>query len=280
MNRHADVLQLMVNVNNPVLHIQIADDQTAKLGNSHSGVEQDEHHLIVFAVDIIIVYKLQKFSHLIRLNRLADNTIIYYYAGKLKAERVLDNQIIIHRHLEGRLQNTANRFYCAVALAILLQLNDKELCVRNLDLADFLPAEWLVLHQIPYKIVVHLSIGLDAGLGCKVAIDKLSNCNIPSQRVQFGIQMIANLLFELSKGKTRFLSHWLWVSRFQTPAVNKMRLAIYLVLKLIFSVVSNGLASAQHSVLCVSSLPDSTRHLQAPPLLRDSVSDTCQILSR
>ena len=110
----------MVDVNNPVLHIQIADGQTAKLGNSHSSVEQDENHFIVFAVDIIIVYKLQKFSHLIRLNCLAGNTVIYHYAGKLKAERVLDNQIIIHRHLEGRPQNTSNRFYCAVALAILL----------------------------------------------------------------------------------------------------------------------------------------------------------------
>ena len=60
----------------------------------------------------------------------------------------------------------------------LLQLNEKELCVRNLDLADFLPAEWLVLHQVLYKIVVHLGVRLNTGLSGKVTVDKLLNRNV------------------------------------------------------------------------------------------------------
>ena len=98
--------------------------------------------------------------------------------GNLDSVRVLDNQIIVYRHLEGRPQNAANSFYRAVALAVLLQLDEKELRIGNLNLADFLPAEWLVLHQVSYKIVVHQGVWFDAGLGRKVTVDKLLNRNV------------------------------------------------------------------------------------------------------
>ena len=178
VNCHAGALKLMVDVDDPVLHIQIADGQSTELGNSHSGVEQDENHLVVFAVNVIVVDKFQKLSHLIGLNCLAGNAVIHHYTGKLKSERVLDNQIIVYRHLEGRPQNAANSFYRAVALAVLLQLDEEKLGIGNLDLADFLPAEWLVLHQVLYKIVVHLGVWFDAGLGRKVTVDKLLNRNV------------------------------------------------------------------------------------------------------
>ena len=105
------------------------------------------------------------------LNCLTGNAVVHHYTGKLKSERVLDNQIIVYRHLEGRPQNAANSFYRAVALAVLLQLNEEKLGIGILDLADFLPTEWLVLHQVSYKIVVHLGVWFDAGLGRKIAID-------------------------------------------------------------------------------------------------------------
>ena len=178
VNCHAGALKLMVDVDDPVLHIQIADGQSTELGNSHSGVEQDENHLVVFAVNVIVVDKFQKLSHLIGLNCLAGNAVIHHHTGKLKSERVLDNQIIVYRHLEGRPQNAANSFYRAVALAVLLQLDEEKLGIGNLDLADFLPADWLVLHQVLYKIVVHLGVWFDAGLGRKVTVDKLLNRNV------------------------------------------------------------------------------------------------------
>ena len=60
VNCHASALKLMVDVDDPVLHIQISDGQSTELGNSHSGVEQDENHLVVFAVNVIVVDKFQK----------------------------------------------------------------------------------------------------------------------------------------------------------------------------------------------------------------------------
>ena len=41
VNFHTSSLKLMVDIDNPILHIQIADGQSTELGNTHSGVEQD-----------------------------------------------------------------------------------------------------------------------------------------------------------------------------------------------------------------------------------------------
>ena len=91
MNRHACALKLVIDVDDAVLHIQIADGQSTELGNSHSGVEQNKNHLIVLAVDIVVMYELQEFSHLVRFDCLASNAVIYYYAGELKSERILQD---------------------------------------------------------------------------------------------------------------------------------------------------------------------------------------------
>lgn len=102
MKFHVNVsLNLMVDVDDAVFHIQVCKRQSTKLGNTHSGVEQDEYDLVVFAVDAIVVYKLQEFTHLVSGNRLAGYAVVYDNPGKLELEWILDQDVIIHGHLEG-----------------------------------------------------------------------------------------------------------------------------------------------------------------------------------
>ena len=48
----------MVDVDNTVLQIDVLDGQPADFADSHSCMEEDVEHLIIFAVDIIVMYKL------------------------------------------------------------------------------------------------------------------------------------------------------------------------------------------------------------------------------
>lgn len=95
-------------------------------------MEQNENYLIVLALDIVVMDELQEFSHLIRFDCLSGNTVVYHNTCKLKSERILHNQVIIYGHLEGGSQNTTDCFYGAVSLAVLLQLDEKELHVGYL----------------------------------------------------------------------------------------------------------------------------------------------------
>ena len=64
------------------------------------------HHFIVFTVFLIVMHKLKELSHLVFGNCLSCDCIIYQYPGKLKSERVLYQNVIIHRHLKGRAQHS------------------------------------------------------------------------------------------------------------------------------------------------------------------------------
>ena len=46
----ARALQLVVDVDDAVFHIKVPDGQSAELGNTHPGMEEDVEHLVVFPV--------------------------------------------------------------------------------------------------------------------------------------------------------------------------------------------------------------------------------------
>ena len=132
VNRHPRTLKLVVDVDDAVLHIQVPEGQSTELGNSHSGVGQHENYLIVLAVDIVVMNEFQELSHLIRFDRLTGNAVIYYHPGKLKTERILQDQIIVYCHLEDRSQNTADCFHGTVRKLpiVILLINANSRCVK------------------------------------------------------------------------------------------------------------------------------------------------------
>lgn len=74
----------------------------------------------------IIYYNL----HLVFVNYLSCDCIIYQYSGKLKSEWILYQNIIIHRHLKGWSQHSSNGMNGTVAFPIfLLQFDKEQLCI-------------------------------------------------------------------------------------------------------------------------------------------------------
>ena len=53
-------------INDTVLHIQIAEGKSTELGNSHSGLEQEEKHVVVFVVNVIVVNNFKKLSDVLK----------------------------------------------------------------------------------------------------------------------------------------------------------------------------------------------------------------------
>lgn len=129
VNRHASALRLVVDVNDSVLHIRVSDDQSTDLGNSHSGVEQYENHLIVLAVDIVIMYNLQELAHLIRLDCLAGNTVVYNTHQQTESRMDFSGSGYHPRPSRKPVSKHRELFYGAITLAVLLQLDKKKLYV-------------------------------------------------------------------------------------------------------------------------------------------------------
>lgn len=63
--------QLMVDINDPVLRINVLKCQPAEFRNSHSRMEQDVDHLIILAVHVIIMDGFQELPHLLFGNLLS-----------------------------------------------------------------------------------------------------------------------------------------------------------------------------------------------------------------
>ena len=74
----------MVNVDDPFLHIEVAERQAAELRNAHPGMKQDIEDLVVFAVAIIVVHEFEELSHLVLRDGFSRHAIVDHYPGKLK----------------------------------------------------------------------------------------------------------------------------------------------------------------------------------------------------
>ena len=126
-------LELMVNIDDPVLHVQVADRQPAELRDSHSCVEQDVDHFVILAVDVVVMHKLQELPHLVLCDGFSRHAVVNYNSRELKPEWILLQAIIIYRHLESGPEHAPNRLHTAAAPPITLQLDQEELCIGRFD---------------------------------------------------------------------------------------------------------------------------------------------------
>ena len=131
----------MVDIYDPVLHVQVLQGESAELGDTHSGVEQYVYHLVVFAVAVVVMNKLQELPHLIPGDGFSRHAVVHHNTGKLEPEGILLQTVIIHRHLESRLQDSADRLYGAVAFSLCLETDQEQLCIGGLHLSDLPAAE-------------------------------------------------------------------------------------------------------------------------------------------
>ena len=81
-------LQLMVDVDYLVFHINVWKRQAAEFWNPHACMEKDVDHFIILAVHHIIMDKFQKFSHLVFCHCFACYAVIYHYPCKFKPKGV------------------------------------------------------------------------------------------------------------------------------------------------------------------------------------------------
>ena len=155
-------LQLLVDVDDPLLHIEIVDGQSTELRDSHSCMEQYVECLVVSAVVVIVVHKLQELAHLVFGDSLSRHAVVDHHPGKLEPEWILLQVVVIDCHLEGRTKHASHCFDTAVSLAISLHLDQEELRVRGLYILSsdqhFIPGRGGPGHSHP-----HSSLGGNKG---------------------------------------------------------------------------------------------------------------------
>jgi len=110
----------MVDIERPILKVDILYRQSAKLRNTHPGMKKDINHFVVFTVDHIVMDELDEFPHLISCDRLSPYHIVYHNSGKFESERVVNEDVIINRHLKCGAQNSSYRMDGTEAPSILL----------------------------------------------------------------------------------------------------------------------------------------------------------------
>ena len=101
-------LELVINIDQVMLKVDIADCQPAELRYAHAGMEQDINDLIVFAVAVVVMDEFQELLHLVPGDGFSGYTVVYHHPCKLKAEGVLVEQVIIDGHLESRSKDPAH----------------------------------------------------------------------------------------------------------------------------------------------------------------------------
>ena len=97
-------------------------------------MEQDADDLIIFTVDVIIMDEFQELPHLLFGDGLSCYTVVDNYRSQFKTKRVLVQNIVIHRHLEGRPQHTSDRMNRTISSAVTLLLYQEQLCIGYLYL--------------------------------------------------------------------------------------------------------------------------------------------------
>lgn len=115
-------------------------------------MEQNEYRFVIFAVGVIVMYEFQELAHLLFRNSLSGLAVVDYHTGKLEAEGVLDENVIIDRHLKCRSQHTAHSLDGTVASAVTLHLDKEQLCIRGLDGSDLSAAEFLLFRRFTTKL--------------------------------------------------------------------------------------------------------------------------------
>ena len=262
----------MVDVDQVVFKVDVLDGQTAELRDAHPSVEQNVHDLIVFAVAVIVMDEFQKLIHLIPCDGFAGHAVVYHHAGKLKGERILVEQIIVHRHLKCRSQYAAHSLDRGIAPAVLLELDQKELRVRGLHLTDLLKSKLLFLQKINHEVVIHESVWPDTGFGGEVAFHQFQHGHIFLCRIEQRVKIPPDLLLKLAQRRTGLLPLRGGVGRLQAPTVDELDLAAHIVFELVLAVGSDRFAVPEHAVFRVTPFwVWVVCHFSKPPLSPDGI---------
>ena len=124
IDQRSSLLQLMVNVDGSVLHIQILNRQSCKFRNTHPCLKQNVHTVIILAIVRIIFDEIKESSFLFSCNGLTSDRIIYHHSCQLKFKWILSQYIIIHCHLKCRSNYPSDGMNRRIAFLIHLLQSD------------------------------------------------------------------------------------------------------------------------------------------------------------
>ena len=109
----------MVNSDSLVLHIQVADRQSYKFGDSQASMEQDVHRIVILAVVLVLFDKGEELSHLVSADGFTCVGIIDHNLDKFKVKGILADVIILHCHCKSGAQNATDAMDGTVAPLVL-----------------------------------------------------------------------------------------------------------------------------------------------------------------
>lgn len=77
---------------NLVFQVNIPLRQSTKFRDTHPCVEKDIDCFIILIINIVVMHKFQKFSHLVFCNGLPRHAVVHYHRSHHKSERVSHKQ--------------------------------------------------------------------------------------------------------------------------------------------------------------------------------------------
>ena len=185
---------------------------------------------VVFLNDMLHVLLPMKGDHwLIVLVEKQKSSISVYHRFYFRCYSIGKNtdQIIIHRQLKSRSQNTSDGVNRAVPSAIhLLKLDQPRLCIRQANLVNALLSKRFSVQDIDYGLISRLGVMTDTGFQRSIFLYQFNYRVIAATGNDMVKQIRLNLLFLLSQRKLSLFTPGSRVILVQTPTVHILLLTI------------------------------------------------------
>lgn len=110
----------MVDCDDVVFQVDVLDGKSTEFRDSHSRMEQDVKGFVIFTVHIVIPDEFEELPHLVFRDGFSCDRIIHNHSGKFKPKGILDEDIIVHRHLKCRTEDTSHGLDGTVPSAVIL----------------------------------------------------------------------------------------------------------------------------------------------------------------
>ena len=115
-------------MNTASVEVNICPCQTVQLAHAQAGSQQN--HNVIIVIPAAVLHELQILLLLFLGQRVAYIGVLWYYIGQLELERILADDVIIHRHFKRRSDNTLQYPDGVLLDAAVVQEHKPALCVR------------------------------------------------------------------------------------------------------------------------------------------------------
>ena len=138
-------------MNTASVEVNICPCQTVQLAHTQAGSQQN--HNVIIVIPAAVLHELQILLLLLLGQRIAYIGILRHHIRQLELERVLADDVIIHRHFKCRSDNALQHTDGVLLDAAVVQKHEPALCVGELYGFDRLLSEWVGVNPFDRRAI-------------------------------------------------------------------------------------------------------------------------------